>query len=214
MAEGSDRIPGTSDPREPEEDFTFDGDVPPGALAKGLRLSETRYVRSARSGTVDLRFSKSGDPEIEWNYRPHYVSPALSGRKQERLREKLSKTAQPVVFKILRDSRCSECGAGLGRGSFLLMEAGQPLCLACAGLGDLEYLPSGDAALTRCAGKYSGRTAVVVRFSRSRARYERQASWSRRPGWRKPSKNARRMPGSARQHGRTGPRNAAGRISN
>jgi len=34
---------------------------------------------------VDLRFSKSGDPAVEKNYRIHYVSPALSGRKQERL---------------------------------------------------------------------------------------------------------------------------------
>src|SRR5687768_3529320 len=54
------------------------------------------------------------------------------------------------------------------------MEAEQPLCLPCARLDHLEYLPSGDAALTRRAAKYSGRTAVVVRFSRTRARYERQ----------------------------------------
>jgi hypothetical protein len=54
------------------------------------------------------------------------------------------------------------------------MEAEQALCLPCARLGDLEFLPSGDAALTRRAGKYSGRSAVVVRFSRSRGRYERQ----------------------------------------
>jgi hypothetical protein len=38
----------------------------------------------------------------------------------------------------------------------------------------LEYLPSGDAALTRRAGKYSALRSVVVRFSRSRGRYERQ----------------------------------------
>jgi hypothetical protein len=55
-----------------------------------------------------------------------------------------------------------------------MMEAGQPLCLACARLGDLEFLPSGDTALTRRASKYSGRKVVVVRFSKSRGRYERQ----------------------------------------
>jgi hypothetical protein len=54
------------------------------------------------------------------------------------------------------------------------MEAGQPLCLPCAHLDDLECLPAGDAALTRRATKYSERTTVVVRFSRSRGRYERQ----------------------------------------
>lgn len=144
------------------------------ALATGLRPSETRYVRSARSGAVDLQFSKSGDLAIEKSYRTHYVSPAVSERKQERLQEKLGKAEQPVVFEILRDSQCSEWGTGIAQDSFLLMEAGQPLCLACARLDDLEYLPSGDAALTRRAGTYSGRSAVVVRFSRSRGCYERQ----------------------------------------
>ncbi|HZL55898.1 MAG TPA: DUF2293 domain-containing protein [Bryobacteraceae bacterium] len=144
------------------------------ALEKGLKPSETRYVRGARTGTVDLRFSKSGDPGIEKNYRTHYVSPALSERKQERLTQKLSSPAQPVVFEILRDSACSECGAELARDSFLVMEAEQPLCLPCARLDVLEYLPAGDAALTRRSSRYSERTAVVVRFSRSRGRYERQ----------------------------------------
>src|ERR1035438_7090296 len=54
------------------------------------------------------------------------------------------------------------------------MEMEQPLCLQCARLNDLEFLPSDDTALTRRASKYSGRVAVVVRFSRSRGRYERQ----------------------------------------
>ena len=70
--------------------------------------------------------------------------------------------------------RCSECGAELASDSFLFMETEQPLCRPCARLGDLEYLPAGDTALTRRAAKYSGRTAVVVRFSKSRGRYERQ----------------------------------------
>ncbi len=109
-----------------------------------------------------------------FEYRTHYVSLTLTERKQQQLKEKLSRAAQPVVFQILRDSHCSECGAEIAQGSFLLMEAEQPLCLPCARLDHLEYLPSGDAALTRRATKYSGRTAVVVRFSRSRGRYERQ----------------------------------------
>jgi hypothetical protein len=152
------------------------------AQQKGLKPSETRYVRSGRAGTVDLRFSNSGDPGIEKNYRTHYVSPALSEQKQERLKEKLSRTEQPVVFQIVRASECSECGAGIERDSFLFMEAEQALCLPCARFDHLEYLPSGDAALTRRAAKYSGRTAVVVRFSRSRGRYERQGILVERAG--------------------------------
>ena len=144
------------------------------ALEKGLKPSETRYVRRTRTGTVDLQFSKTGDPAIAKNYRTHYASPALSERKQERLTQKLSSPAEPVVFEILRDSAYSECGAELARGSFLVMEAEQPLCLPCARLDNLEYLPAGDAALTRRSSRYSERTAVVVRFSRSRGRYERQ----------------------------------------
>jgi hypothetical protein len=50
----------------------------------------------------------------------------------------------------------------------------KPYCLACAGLGDLELLPSGDAAITRRAKKYSKRWAVVVRWSTARKRFERQ----------------------------------------
>ena len=49
-----------------------------------------------------------------------------------------------------------------------------PLCMACAELDHLVFLPSGDAALTRRARRGSGLSAVVVRFSRSRGRYERQ----------------------------------------
>lgn len=46
--------------------------------------------------------------------------------------------------------------------------------LHCADLGELLFLPSGDAALTRRATKYSPLRAVVVEWSRSRKRYERQ----------------------------------------
>ena len=54
------------------------------------------------------------------------------------------------------------------------MEKEQPLCLAYADLDHLVYLPRGDAALTRRAKKHSTLSAVVVRFSRARGRYERQ----------------------------------------
>lgn len=79
-----------------------------------------------------------------------------------------------VVFSILRDSKCAECGGELWHGSLLYMESGRPLCLRCADLDHLVYLGRGDAALTRRARKYSTLSAVVVRFSRSRGRYERQ----------------------------------------
>ena len=44
----------------------------------------------------------------------------------------------------------------------------------CGDLDHLVFLPSGDTALTRRAKKHSPLSAVVVRFSRARKRYERQ----------------------------------------
>ena len=144
------------------------------AHQKGLHPSETAYVRITRAGTIPLQFTHLGDPEIEKTYRTHYLSAALPEPKRLQLEDKLNQAPRPVVFEILRDSQCAECGTTLDRGSFLLMEVDQPLCLACAALADLEYLPAGDTALTRRATRHSERLAVVVRFIRSRGRYERQ----------------------------------------
>jgi hypothetical protein len=76
-----------------------------------------------------------------------------------------------VVIQPVRDWACAECG---GSGDLLRMDDAGPFCLACADLDHLAFLPAGDAALTRRATKASGLSAVVVRWSRSRKRYERQ----------------------------------------
>ncbi|MFF8639365.1 DUF2293 domain-containing protein [Streptomyces sp. NPDC015345] len=77
-----------------------------------------------------------------------------------------------VVFQPLKRRRCAECR--LGPLPLLVLEHGEPRCLDCADLGHLVYLPRGDTALTRRAREASGLCAVVVRFHRRRARYERQ----------------------------------------
>jgi hypothetical protein len=79
-----------------------------------------------------------------------------------------------VVFSIVRDSICADCGTELRKGQFLRVESDRPLCLSCADLDHLVFQPAGDAALTRRAVKYSKLRAVVVRFSSARKRYERQ----------------------------------------
>jgi hypothetical protein len=86
-----------------------------------------------------------------------------------------------VVFSIVRDSVCAECDSELGKGRFVRIENQRALCLSCADLDHLSYLPRGDAALTRRATKYSTLWAVVVRFSRSRKRYERQGVMVEQP---------------------------------
>lgn len=79
-----------------------------------------------------------------------------------------------VVFSILRESKCSECNQQLSKGNFLFKEGERGLCISCADLDELVYLPRGDAALTIRVRRYSVLWAVVVRFSRTRGRYERQ----------------------------------------
>jgi hypothetical protein len=91
------------------------------------------------------------------------------------MRQRLSghESTEPglVVVSPLSDWSCVSCD---GTGAFLTMDDAGPTCLTCADLDHLVFLPSGDAALTRRARKGSGLSAVVVRFSRARRRYERQ----------------------------------------
>lgn len=138
---------------------------------KGLLASETAYV-GRTPGRPTLRFSRSGDPAIELFYRTHWLSPALPERKRERLKEKASQAPELVVIQPLnREWTCHRCG---GSGDLLIMEPPGPACLRCVGLDDLEFLSAGDALLSRRAKAQSARFAVVVRFSKTRKRYERQ----------------------------------------
>ena len=91
--------------------------------------------------------------------------PTNSGKKTEDLK----------VFISSRDSSCDECGENLGRKAWITLvgEKGA-LCLACADLDHLLFLPAGNAALTRRARKHSVLSAVVLKWSRARKRYERQ----------------------------------------
>ena len=132
--------------------------------------SETAYVARTRDRR-SLRFSKSGNPDIERAYRTHWVSPEPSESKRERLAERQSRLPDLVVISPVNDWTCTTCG---GTGDLLLMEGPGPLCLRCADMDHLVFLPAGDAGLTRRAKHASRLSAVVVRFSRARKRYERQ----------------------------------------
>jgi hypothetical protein len=91
---------------------------------------------------------------------------------RERLAEKASHAPELVVIQPLNTEwTCHRCG---GTGDLLMMEPPGPACRRCVGLDDLEYLPAGDALLTRRAKAKSTRYAVIVRFSSTRRRYERQ----------------------------------------
>lgn len=81
---------------------------------------------------------------------------------------------RPEAHFSLRDVECEKCGEPVKDGGLLIYEEGRAICLTCAGLACLVFLPSGDAALTRRATKHSGVFAVVVKYSRRRKRHERQ----------------------------------------
>ena len=141
------------------------------ATAKKLSPSETPYVARTPSRPA-LRFSKSGNPTVEQLYRTHWISGELSERKREQLVEKASRAPELVAIQPLNDGwKCHRCG---GTGDLLIMENPGPACLRCAGLDDLEFMPAGDALLTRRVKAKSAKHAVVVRFSKARRRYERQ----------------------------------------
>ena len=58
------------------------------AREQGLKQSETAYRKWGSGPKHDLRFSKSGNPQIEKAYRTHFVSPRL--REQKVLQEEVA----------------------------------------------------------------------------------------------------------------------------
>ena len=79
------------------------------------------------------------------------------------------------VFISLRNSTCGDCGEELGSKAWITLNKEKgALCLSCADLDHLVFLPSGDAALTIRSKKYSTLSAVVLKWSKARKRYERQ----------------------------------------
>lgn len=95
----------------------------------------------------------------------------------------MSKNPDLKVFITTRAASCGECGEDLGCRAWITLvedastesaEGSNALCLACADLDHLVYLPAGDAALTRRSRKNSTLVAVVLKWSRARKRYERQ----------------------------------------
>jgi hypothetical protein len=142
---------------------------------KKLEPVEASYVGATRFGAEPLQITIDGDPQREEFFRTQYRPADLSRAKKQRLENKLNKTPDLTVFQLTSDrAECSECGVELLKGELLFLEKQLPLCLTCADMDHLEFLPSGDTALTRRTRKHSPLVAIVVRFNRSRKRYERQ----------------------------------------
>ncbi|WP_432830085.1 DUF2293 domain-containing protein [Dactylosporangium sp. CA-092794] len=139
--------------------------------ARGLLPNEVDYLAATRDQRP-LRFTAAGDAALELTYRTHWMPPDLPQRQRERLTARQSKPPDLVVVQPLKTFTCVSCGRT--DADMLTMDDAGPLCLTCADLDHLVFLPAGDAALTRRAKQASRISAVVVRFSRSRKRHERQ----------------------------------------
>ena len=137
------------------------------AFAALRRWAEDHNLRPYEIAYHDLQFTTAGDAEAERAYRTHWGSTDAAEVEIERPR----RPRGIVVVSPHNEWTCASCG---DTGDFLRMDKAGPLCLDCADLGHLEFLPAGDAALTRRSTKASGLSAVVVRWSKRRNRYERQ----------------------------------------
>jgi hypothetical protein len=139
------------------------------AQERGLVPTEIDYVSATRDRRL-LQFV-GGDEATERVFRTHWTRPDLTQAQREKVVERESRPPDLLVIAPVREWTCTGCG---GTGDFLVMEDAGPLCLTYADLDTLVFLPAGDATLTRRARKAGRLAAVVVQWSRSRKRYERQ----------------------------------------
>jgi hypothetical protein len=145
-----------------------DADKVVSAFAALQQWAEDRGLTPSEGDYQDLQFTADGDSDAERAYGTHWESTDAP----EFVVERPPRRPRPIIVVSPHKAwTCASCGA---TGDFLRMDKAGALCLDCADLGHLEFLPSGDAALTRRATKASGLSAVVVRWSTRRNRYERQ----------------------------------------
>ncbi len=140
------------------------------ATRKGLEASEIEHLGATRDRSPLKVMSEELD-SLEPLFRTDWIMPGLSEAKRAQVTARQQKVPDLVVVSALEEWTCAGCG---GTGDLLFMEDGAPHCLDCADLGHLLFLPAGNTALTRRSKKASKLSAVVVRFNRSRKRYERQ----------------------------------------
>lgn len=135
---------------------------------------EATLRTSGRDQSHELQITVDANPETERFFRTYYAPADITKRKLESLKKKLNKPPDLVVFIMQRESAtCHECGTKLSRGNLIFQEQNDSLCLHCADLDHLEFLPSGNAAMSRRSKKYSPLSAIVIQFNRKARRYQR-----------------------------------------
>ena len=91
------------------------------ATRRGLTPSKTTAYLARTRDRRQLRFSVSGQPDIERAYHTHWVSPDLSARKAERLRKAAAQPPDLVVVDPLTEWTCAGCATS-GEGLLLMQD--------------------------------------------------------------------------------------------
>ncbi|BDT99502.1 MULTISPECIES: DUF2293 domain-containing protein [Nocardia] len=136
------------------------------AREHGLTASTATYLSGGRDREA-LRFADDGADEV---FRVHWLSPQLSPARREQVVQRQNRAPDLTVVEAAEPWTCAECAE---TGPYSITSTAGPLCLTCSDLDHLEFLPAGNAALSRRAKKESTLAAVVVRLNRRRKRYER-----------------------------------------
>ncbi|MEU2040357.1 DUF2293 domain-containing protein [Nocardia niwae] len=136
------------------------------AREHGLIASTATYLSGGRDREA-LRFADDGADEV---FRVHWLSAQLSPARREQVVQRQNRAPDLTVVEAAEPWTCAECAE---TGPYSITSAAGPLCLTCSDLDHLEFLPAGNAALSRRAKKESTLAAVVVRLNRRRKRYER-----------------------------------------
>jgi len=133
-----------------------DSDKVPAALTALQHWAEGHDLKPHETDYHELQFTADGDSDAERAYRTHWASTDIPEFALERPPRRPQRI---IVISPHNTWTCASCG---DTGDFLLMDQAGALCLDCADLDHLDFLPSGDAALTRRATKARGLSAVVV----------------------------------------------------
>jgi len=133
---------------------------------RGLETTSVAFFPTVRDPQDELQVTPGGDPQLERLFRLCFIAPKLNEKKRQAIKEKVQKKPDLLVFVCFRTDTCAECDAEIGKGSFVFLSAADVLCLTCADLDRLVFLPSGDVALTRRARKHSRLSAVVLEHNR------------------------------------------------
>ncbi|RJO74790.1 DUF2293 domain-containing protein [Nocardia panacis] len=136
------------------------------AEQKGLCANETAYLAGGRD-RGELRFCADG-PDSE--FRIHWLAADLTPARRAQLVRRLNAVPDLVVVSAEDPWTCLECAE---TGPHFIAAGSGSLCLECADLDHLEFLPAGDATLSRRAKKESTLAAIVVRFDHRRRRHLR-----------------------------------------